>query len=294
MARVTRPGPPLYDASARCQSSKMPFSVFKYLAAARVAFSGSERSSMYQSWRSPFSTPVPGMNCQTPLAFARESAVGLKALSTSGTKARSSGRALGSEHVLNHRQVLRATRQAAGQELAKPALEQLHVAEDAVVQRDRNVVSGFLKVGLDVFGGARRWRRGIEREELVDRGRFGDLLGETVAGGQRGQLERGNAIDQPVEVFADARDRNARPAAIRATLSSALLKCDFARCQVAKRQFLAAFFELPIGSGQQLLNRINRRTSSVVDGAGGCASAAGGATTATRPRPDEHATLTTQ
>ena len=92
IARCRRPGPPLYDASARCQSPlNMLASVFRYRAAATVAFSGSERSSMYQSRRSPFSAAVPSMDCQTPLAFTRYSAFGLKALSTSGTYARSSG-----------------------------------------------------------------------------------------------------------------------------------------------------------------------------------------------------------
>ena len=47
---------------------------------------------MYQSGCSPFSRAVPFMNCQTPLALARDKAFGLKALSTSGTYARSSGR----------------------------------------------------------------------------------------------------------------------------------------------------------------------------------------------------------
>ena len=85
IARCTRPGPPLYDARARCQSSNMPYSVFRYLAAARVAFSGSERSSMYQSCLRPFSSAVPRMNCQMPLALAFERAFGLNALSISGT-----------------------------------------------------------------------------------------------------------------------------------------------------------------------------------------------------------------
>ena len=67
IARCTRPGPPLYDASARCQSpSKMRLSVFRYFAAAFVAFSGSDRSSMYQSCLRPFSSAVARTNCQTP------------------------------------------------------------------------------------------------------------------------------------------------------------------------------------------------------------------------------------
>ena len=54
-------------------------------AAAIVAFCGSARSSMYQSAARPFSIAVPRMNCQTPRAFARERALGLNALSMSGT-----------------------------------------------------------------------------------------------------------------------------------------------------------------------------------------------------------------
>ncbi|PYR02731.1 MAG: hypothetical protein DMF97_03845 [Acidobacteria bacterium] len=92
IARCSRPGPPLYDASARCQSPLNSFErVFRYFAAATVAFSGSDRSSMYQSRRKPFSAAVPAMNCHTPFALTRDSALGLNALSTSGTYARSSG-----------------------------------------------------------------------------------------------------------------------------------------------------------------------------------------------------------
>ena len=86
MARFTRPCPALYAASVSAQSPlNMVFSDLRYFAAARVAFSASTRSSMYQSWISPFSSPVPCMNCQIPLALARDAALGLKALSTSGT-----------------------------------------------------------------------------------------------------------------------------------------------------------------------------------------------------------------
>ena len=70
---------------ARCQSPNMPWSALRYFAAATVAFCGSARSSMYQSAASPFSMAVPRMNCHTPRAFARDSAVGLNALSMSGT-----------------------------------------------------------------------------------------------------------------------------------------------------------------------------------------------------------------
>ena len=59
-------------------------SVFRYLAAATVAFSGSERSSIYQSCFRPFSTAVAFMNCHGPLALAFESALVLKPLSMIG------------------------------------------------------------------------------------------------------------------------------------------------------------------------------------------------------------------
>jgi hypothetical protein len=39
---------------------------------------------MYQSCCSPFSIAVPLMNCHTPRALARDRALGLNALSTSG------------------------------------------------------------------------------------------------------------------------------------------------------------------------------------------------------------------
>ena len=76
----------MYDASARCQSPpNMRCRVRRYFAAALVAFSGSARSSTYQSCFSPFSSPVGRMNCQNPLADTRETADALKALSISGT-----------------------------------------------------------------------------------------------------------------------------------------------------------------------------------------------------------------
>src|SRR6266849_6315625 len=104
IARCTRPGPPLYDASTRCQSpSNMLASVERYLAAAAVAFSGSDRSSMYQSWRSPFSTPVSRMNCHTPFAVERQP--------------------LGPEETLNHREVLGAARHPFLDEIMEAALE---------------------------------------------------------------------------------------------------------------------------------------------------------------------------
>ncbi len=85
-ARWTVPGPPLYEASARCQSpSNMSLRNLRYFTAAAVDFSGLDRSSIYQSYFRPCSTAVGRINCQNPLAFARDSASDLNALSTMGT-----------------------------------------------------------------------------------------------------------------------------------------------------------------------------------------------------------------
>jgi hypothetical protein len=61
----------LYAAHARRQSPVWRWSAFRNLAAARAAFSGSRRSSIQKSCRSPKRLPVAGMNCHGPTAFAR-------------------------------------------------------------------------------------------------------------------------------------------------------------------------------------------------------------------------------
>src|SRR6476620_1881707 len=92
IARDTRPGPPLYAASTRFQSpSNILLSVFRYFAAAIVAFSGSDRSSMNQSVFRPCSLAVGFMNCHGPFALAFDSALVLNELSMIGMYARSSG-----------------------------------------------------------------------------------------------------------------------------------------------------------------------------------------------------------
>src|SRR3954463_7755923 len=91
-ARDTRPGPPLYAARTRFQSpSNIRLSVLRYFAAAIVAFSGSDRSSMNQSVLRPCSLAVGFMNCQGPFALAFDSAFVLNELSMIGMYARSSG-----------------------------------------------------------------------------------------------------------------------------------------------------------------------------------------------------------
>src|SRR5687768_13559683 len=85
IARDTRPGPPLYAASTRFQSpSNILLRVLRYFAAATVAFSGSDRSSMNQSVFNPCSRAVGFMNCHGPLALAFDSALVLNELSMIG------------------------------------------------------------------------------------------------------------------------------------------------------------------------------------------------------------------
>src|SRR6476660_4991290 len=82
IARETRPGPPLYAARTSAQSpSNMSLNDLRYFAAATVAFSGSERSSMNQSVCRPLSFAVPFMNCHGPFALFLDSAFVLNELS---------------------------------------------------------------------------------------------------------------------------------------------------------------------------------------------------------------------
>ena len=150
--------------------------------------------------------------------------------------------ALGAEHVLDHRQVLRAALQPGGQELAQPPLEQLDVAQHAIVERNRECR------GRSARGRPGRFRRSPrsaprverrDRQQLIDRGRFGGPLGEAVAGGQRGQLERGDAIDEPIEMLADAR---VGPRALRRVEQHVERRVErrLRARQMAERQFLPA------------------------------------------------------
>ena len=77
--------------------------------------------------------------------------------------------------------------------------------------------SKILRDGLLGFlaGGGRRLER-RNRQELVDRRRFGGLLGESVALRQRGDFVGADALDQSIVLLADAAARIARRRAIRA------------------------------------------------------------------------------
>ena len=149
----------------------------RYFAAATVAFSGSDRSSMYQSRRSPFSSAVPLMNCQTPLAFDARQGVGLERALDQRHVGEVERQPFRAEDVLNHRQVLAAALHAVFDEVVQPALEQLDVGQHPLVQRNRDVVAVGLQVGLrrlpsgsGAVGAGRERRR--QRQQLVDRRRL--------------------------------------------------------------------------------------------------------------------------
>ncbi len=119
------------------------------------------------------------------------------------------GHALGAEHALDHRQVLAAALESPGQEVAEAALEQFHVVQHAVVQRNGNVVGRLGEVQLDglLDGAARRRGRRKRRhlQQLVDRRRFRRLLGESVALLERQRFVSRDAIDEPIEVRPELR-----------------------------------------------------------------------------------------
>ena len=152
---------------------------------------------------------------------------------------------------------------------------------------------GLREVRLHAFGGG-RGRCGVERgnrEQLIDRRRLGGALGEAVARGQGGQLEGGNAIDEPIEMFADAGVGAGPLRRFEQHFERLIESCLRAR-QMAEGQLRSALFEVAIGSGEQFVNGIDR---------GGCGDrgwrlrdegAGGVVCTGRRPRTDEHATLT--
>ena len=76
---------------ARYQSPKISCRYARYLAAERVAFSGSLRSSTMPLDFRPYSRPVRGMNCQIPWAARGERAWGRKEDSMKAIQARSWG-----------------------------------------------------------------------------------------------------------------------------------------------------------------------------------------------------------
>jgi len=95
-------------------------------------------------------------------------------------------------------------------ERTQATLEQLDVPEHALVHRDRHVVFVLREVGL--HGRRNRRRRdsarlgGVaQREQFVDGCGFGRFLREAVASRERGDFERADAIDEPIELRAQPR-----------------------------------------------------------------------------------------
>ena len=168
---------------------------------------------------------------------------------------------LGAERRLNHGQVLHAPRQAFGQELAQPALEQLDVAEYAVVGRDRNVVRRELQVGLHRLGRGRLRRARFEcldGQQRIDRGRFRLGLREPVARRERRLFEDADAIDEPIEVLAQP----GIPAGAVRRLEQGIerpIEFSLGAQEVADREFLAACLEMPVRRRDQDRNRIRSR-----------------------------------
>ena len=121
--------------------------------------------------------------------------------------------ALGAEDALDHRQVLRAALQALGQEVAQPALEQLDVAQHAVVQRDRDVVLGLLPGRPRTFGWSRRRRRRGRRSASAAARRSRPArtaVSVKPSPWPARSLQGADAVDQPVEVRRGCAGRRGR------------------------------------------------------------------------------------
>ena len=148
---------------------------------------------------------VPRMNCQTPRALARDSAVGLNALSISGTYARSSGRPSARKTFwIIGRYWAPRDRPSARNSRSRPW-------KTSTQRRTRSFVGIGMSwvVGLEILGhGLHRGQlrrggvEGLDGEQLVDGRRLGPSLGEAVPGRQRLLFEDGNAVHQPIEMLA--------------------------------------------------------------------------------------------
>ena len=113
---------------------------------------------------------------------------------------------LGPKHALDHRQVVAAAIEPFLDEPPKPALEQLDVVEHPGVERNGDVVRCQREVGLNRRGQRRRGRfLGGRRqvEQRVDGRRFARLLRIAVAVGERGDFQRADTVDEPVELLTE-------------------------------------------------------------------------------------------
>ena len=159
-------------------------------------------------------------------------------------------------------QVLHAARQAFGQELAQPALEELDIAQHPIVGRDRNVVarstsrSACTASAVAGLGGV--GFKGFDREQRVDGGRLGLGFREAVAGGQRRLLEHADAVDQPIEMLTQARIRAGAVRRFQQRVERAI-ELGLGALEVPEREFLLAGFKMPVGRSDQDCDGIGRR-----------------------------------
>ena len=167
---------------------------------------------MYQSCRRPFSSAVALHELPHALrALARDSAFGLERAFDQRHVGEIERQPFGAEDVLNHRQVLAAAlqavldeRRAAGPGTARRSASTRSFSGNRnVVRRSAPGRSRRSAVTAGVGAGSSKRRR--QREQLVDRGRLGRLLGEAVAGGERRHFERADAVDQAIELLAQPR-----------------------------------------------------------------------------------------
>ena len=198
------------------------------------------------------------MNCQTPLALAFDNAFGIEGAFDERNVREIEGKALGPEHVLNHRQIFRAALHALLDEIVEAALEELDVGQDALVERDRDVVAGLLEIRLDrIFevGTRGRDRRGRHRQQFVDGCRRVLLLGESIANGEGLHLVGADSVDEPVELVADAR---LRPTAVWRLEEDGNggVKFLFRRIDVSEFELPLAGLEMTVGDGDKREDRV--------------------------------------
>ena len=170
--------------------------------------------------------------------------------------------ALGPEDVLDHRQVLGASRQAVPKELAQAALEDLHPAQDPVVRGNRDVVGRGLEIlGHGLYRGQLRRSgvEGLDGEQLVDGRRLGPSLGEAVPGRQRLLFEDGNLVHQPIEMLAHPDVGVGTLGCLEQHVQGSVELVPGA-FEVAKRQLLLAGLEMSIRTREEAERRILRRS----------------------------------
>jgi hypothetical protein len=149
----------------------------------------------------------------------------------------------------------------------EPALEQLDVGQDTLIEGNGHVVG--CRVGVDdvfEFGRSGRGAEGRrELQELIDRRRLVFLFRKAVAGGQRTHFVGADAIDQPVEVLADPR---LGPCAVRRFEQHVDRAVEFLlrTLEVPLLELRLTGLEMAIGCADQRLDRVIRGRSGYEGG----------------------------